>query len=63
MTRQPFAERLHDLARKTEQRIGNHPEADLCRDAAKYITELEEKLEALALNTTTKPARAAAKKD
>lgn len=37
-------ERLNDLARRTEMRIGNHPDADLCREGAKRILDLEAQL-------------------
>lgn len=62
--RQPLPERLHDLARKTEQRIGNHPEANLCREAASYILELEEKIEKLtAERAPAKTSARSTKKD
>lgn len=63
--REPLPERLHDLARKTEIRIGNHPEADLCREAASYILDLEEQVERLKFDnaTTTKGAKGAHKTD
>lgn len=36
-----LSDRLLDLAKKTEQRIGNHPDADLLREAAAALSKPE----------------------
>ena len=41
---QTLPERLNDLARRTEMRIGNHPDAELCREGAKHILAIEAQL-------------------
>lgn len=51
-------ERLNDLARRTEMRIGNHPDADLCREGAKRILDLEAQLAVEGRTSEAEPSAA-----